>query len=96
MMAGSQEVMGWLSQERARWQGSFRQGLRPEMEWVIRPPLRGPGRHSWGQAHRGTGAMAAAVGWALLQAAVRAPPARLTGAHAGGLALPMAAAAPGA
>lgn len=46
--------------------GEFQAGLRPETEWVRWPPLRGPGRHSWGQAHRGTGAMAAAVGWALL------------------------------
>lgn len=47
-----------------------------------------------GQAHRSTGAMAATVGLALLQAAVRAPPARLTDTHSWGLALPMAAAAP--
>lgn len=40
--------------------------------------------------------MAATVGWALLQAAVRAPPARLTDTHPWGLALPMAVAAPGA
>lgn len=38
--------------------------------------------------------MAAAVGWTLLQAAVRAPPAGLAGAHPGGPALPVAAAAP--
>ena len=38
--------------------------------------------------------MAATVGWALLQAAVSAPPARLTDTHPRGLALPMAVAAP--
>lgn len=38
--------------------------------------------------------MAATVGWTLLQAAVRAPPAGLAGAHPGGPALPVAAAAP--
>lgn len=58
--------------------------------------IRAPGGRSGGWAHRSAGAVAATVGRALLQAAVRAPPAGLTGAHARGLALPVAAAAPGA
>lgn len=87
MVGASWERVGWQGESQARAVRSTKQ-----QRWVW-SQIRAPGRHSWGQAHRGTGAMAATVGWTLLQATVRAPPAWLTGTHPRGPALPMAAAA---
>lgn len=87
MVGASWERVGWQGESQARAVRSTKQ-----QRWVW-SQIRAPGRHSWGQAHRGTGAMAATVGWTLLQATVRAPPAWLTGTHPRGPALSMAAAA---
>lgn len=80
-------------QERG-WEGSFRQEPDLISELGV-PSIVTPGQRGWGQAHRGTGAMAATVGRALLQATVRAAPARLTDAHSWGSALPVAPAVSG-
>lgn len=76
------------------WRGSFRQEpLSQKLDRQVCSQIQAPEGQGTRTAHRGTGAMAATVGRALLQAAVRAAPAWLTGTHSCRLALPMVLAA---